>query len=198
MEAQAEVVRAAAALTGELPVPTERCLLRAVREGDVADLQDYLGMPAVTQFLGHPALDLEQTADLLAQWLRDREAVTVVVEQDGHVVGDVRLRLRRRSAMGPASTSGVEAALGYAFHPRVQGQGLAAECVGAVLERAFRVAGVRRITARVFAPAVRSSRLLARLGFIRDGIDRSAVLAPDGSAWWDDELWSLLPGERVR
>ena len=38
VEEQAEVVRAAATLRGELPVSTERCLLREVRESDVADL----------------------------------------------------------------------------------------------------------------------------------------------------------------
>lgn len=198
MEEQAEVARAARALAGEFPVSTERCLLRAAGEDDVADVQDYRRMPAVTQFLGHPPLDAAQTADLLAQWLRDDEAVTVVAEQDGHVIGDVRLRLRRASAMRPARTIEVEAALGYAFHPRVHGQGLATECVGEALEMALRASGVRRVTARVFAPAIRSSQLLARLGFSRDGLDRSAVLAPDGSAWWDDELWSLLPGELVR
>lgn len=144
VEEQAGVVRTAAALTSQLPVSTRRWLLRVVREGDVADLQDYRGMPAVTQFLGHPALDPAQTADLLAQWLHDEEAVTAVVEQDGHVVGDVRLRLRHRSAMRPARTTEVEAALGYAFHPRVHGQGLATECVGAVLDLALRAAGVRR------------------------------------------------------
>lgn len=191
------MVRAAATLRGELPVSTERCLLREVRESDVADLQAYRGMPAVTQFLGHPALGHAQTADLVAQWLRDEGAVSVVVEQDGHVLGDVRLRLRRASAIRPARTTEVEAALGYAFHPRVQGQGLATESVGTVVDQAFRTAGVRRITARVFAPAVRSSRLLARLGFTRDGVDPSAVLAPDGAAWWDDELWSRLAGEGV-
>ena len=53
---------------------------------------------------------------------------------------------------------------------------------------------VRRLTTRVFAPAVASSRLLARLGFTHEGTERAAVLAPDGT-WWDDQWWSLLREE---
>jgi RimJ/RimL family protein N-acetyltransferase len=85
--------------------------------------------------------------------------------------------------------------VGYAFHPDVQGQGLATETVGALVRAGFAQLRLRRITARVFGPARSSSRLLARLGFHLDGVDRVAVLAPDGQAWWDDECWSALPGE---
>lgn len=195
MDGDGDAVRAAGALSDRLPVSTGRCLLRLVRQGDVPAVLDYRRLPEVAQFLGHPPLDLRRAEDLVAGWVRDSTAVTVVAELDGRVVGDVRLRFRRSSAMSPATTEEVDAALGYAFHPQVQGQGLATECAGTVLELVLRPPLVRRVTARVFAPAARSARLLDRLGFSRDGIDRSAVLAPDGAEWWDDELWSLLPGE---
>lgn len=159
---------------------------------DVGAVHDYRSDPEVTRFLGHPPLDPTQTTEVVAGWLADPAAVTVVCELDGQVVGDVRVRLRPSAAMAPATTTSVEAALGYAFHPAVHGQGLATESVRAVLEVALGTGGVRRVTARVFAPASASSRLLARLGFTRDGFDRAAVLAPDGRSWWDDELWSRL------
>jgi RimJ/RimL family protein N-acetyltransferase len=186
------VARAAAELRGALPVGTGRCLLRVVQHEDSADLQGYRGVAEVTQFLGHPPLDTDQVEDLVASWLLDAEAVTAVAEHEGRVVGDVRLRFRRSSALWPAATTQVEAAVGYAFHSAVQGQGLATECVGSMVHLALRYPAVRRVTARVFAPAVRSARLLDRLGFSRDGIDRAAVLSPDGTRWWDDELWSVL------
>ena len=165
-----------------------------MEEEDVWDIRAYRGLPEVAQFLGHPPLGEREARELVADWLQDTSAVTVVVEQAGRVVGDVRLRFRRSSAMAPATTRAVEAAIGYAFHPSVHGQGLATESVQAVLEVAVVAGRARRVTARVFAPATPSSRLLARLGFTADGIDRAAVLAPDGVTWWDDELWSLLPG----
>lgn len=178
-----------------LPMATQRCGLREVRAEDVEDVHAYRGLPEVTRFLGHPPLDLEQVGELLAGWMEDRTAVTVVCEWDGRVVGDVRIRLRPSAALRPATTTQVEGALGYAFHSGVHGHGLATESVGAVLEAVLHHGGVRRVTARVFAPASASSRLLGRLGFTRDGVDRAAVLAPDGRTWWDDELWSRLAGE---
>src|SRR5699024_3028155 len=108
------------------------------------------------------------------------------------VIGDVRIRFRRAAAMAPATTTAGEAANGYAFHPQLQGRGLATESVGAVTDLLLGPVAAHRVPARVFAPATPSARLLARLGFTRDGIDRHAVLAPDGRTWWDDELWSRL------
>lgn len=202
------VFGAAAALRAALPLATDRCTVREVRAEDAGALLAYRSDPEVTRFLGHPPLEMDAMVDLLAQWEEEPGAVSVVAELDGpvggdptargrtsRVVGDVRLRLRSASALAPATTSEVDAVLGYAFHPAVHGQGLATESVRAVLGVVTGASRVRRVTARVFAPATRSARLLARLGFTRDGVDRAAVLAPDGSTWWDDELWSLLPGE---
>ncbi len=71
--------------------------------------------------------------------------------------------------MAPASTGEWEAQLGYALHPREQGKGLATEAVRAVVVLAFGRLRLRRIGARVFAPAVPSSRLLAKLGLRLEG-----------------------------
>nr|WP_281496743.1 GNAT family protein [Ornithinimicrobium sp. F0845] len=177
--------------------------MREVGAGDARALHAYRSDPQVIRFLGHPPLDVDGVGELLTRWRNDPTGVSVVAELHGpesalpgdtttRLVGDVRVRFRTASAMAPATTDAVEAAVGYAFHPEFHGQGLATECVRAVL-RAVLGAGARRVTARVFAPATPSSRLLARLGFSRDGVDRAAVLAPDGAHWWDDELWSLLP-----
>lgn len=184
--------QAVASVRAALPTRTQRCLLREVSSGDVAEVHGYRSDPLVTEFLGHPPLDLAGVRRLVGQWARTAETITVVADANDGVVGDIRLRFRPAAALAPATTSAVEAVLGYAFHPAVHGRGIATECVGSLIEIVRTVAPVRRITARVFAPAVRSSALLARLGFTRDGIDREAVLAPDGSQWWDDELWSLL------
>lgn len=192
-----ETVRGAVgALRAGLPLTTTRCLVREVRVADAAQIHTYRSDPESTRFLGHRPLNVDRVAALVREWAEAPAAVTVVAEVDGRVVGDVRLRLRPASAMAPAATTAVEATLGYVFHPSVRGRGLATECVGAIVDLALGPeTGVRRVSARVFAPAAPSARLLARLGFTRDGIDRQSVLAPDGATWWDDELWSLLPGE---
>lgn len=213
--APSPVLRAAGSLRAALPRSTARCRLREVRDEDAAEVHAYRRLEEVSRYLAHPPLSPDEAVELVAGWVRDPAAVTVVAELDGLVVGDVRLLLRPAAAMPPATTTEVEAWVGYAFHPEAQGRGLARECVAALVDLAMaarserpghepgevgEVSGVaaRRVSARVFAPAVRSSRLLASLGFHLDGVERSAVLDPGGTTWWDDELWSVLPGELLR
>ena len=156
----------------------------------------YRSLPEVTRYLGHPPLDEDGVRQRVVRWLADPAGLSVAVELDGRVIGDVRWWFWQSSAREPAVSEEVDAGLGYALHPGVQGQGLATEAVGGLVQLVLGPGGVRRITARVFAPARPSSALLRRLGFHLDGVDRGAVLSPDGDAWWDDECWSLLRNDR--
>lgn len=193
--AQPDLVAAVRRIREGLPVLTPRCMLRPLTWEDVDPVWSYRRLPEVARFLAHPPLDRAGAAELVDRLLTDPHQVTVVVEVDDRVVGDVRLFLRRSGAKAPAVTEEVEAGIGYAVHPAVQGQGLATEAARAVVDLAFAEGGVRRITSRVFTPAVASSRLLARIGFTHEGTERAAVLADDGTTWWDDEAWSLLREE---
>lgn len=186
-------VRAAMSRIGAaLPLRTDRVLLRPTAADDVAAVHAYRRLPEVSRYLPHEPLDTDGAQALVQRWLDDPAGVSVAIEVDGRVVGDVRLSLRPCSAMTPATTEEVEGWIGYAVHPDHQGRGLATEAVGAVVDLAMTQARVRRLTARVFAGATGSSRLLHRLGFTRDGVERAAVLSPEGDTWWDDESWSLL------
>lgn len=190
-------VRAARArVAGGLPRHTPRLVLRELRPADAGAVHAYRSLPEVTRYLGHPPLDAAAAQELVGRWLADPAGLTVVLQRDGRVVGDVRLSFRAAAAMAPAATEEVDAGLGYALHPAEQGRGLAMEAVGEVVDLVLGTGGVRRVTARVFAPACPSSALLRRLGFHLDGVDRSAVLSPDGRSWWDDECWSLLRDDR--
>lgn len=189
----AQQVRAARArIVDRLPRQTSRALLREVAPDDVEAVHAYRSLPEVTRYLGHPPLALAGARDLVDRWLSDPAGLSVVLERDGEVVGDVRLWLRPSSAMAPATTEEVDAGLGYALHPAHQGHGLASEAVRELVELVLGPGDARRIIARVFAPAQASSALLRRIGFRLDGVDRAAVRSPDDDAWWDDECWSLL------
>lgn len=192
--AQVAPIRADARLTW--PIRTVRAELRPVARADSAAVLRYRRLEPVARHLSHPPLsDLAAAEALVDGWLRDDQRVSAVVLRDGTIVGDVHLGTRSAAALRPATTAEREGWVGYAFHPDAQGEGLATEAVGALVRAGFAQLRLRRVTARVFGPARSSSRLLARLGFQLDGVDRAAVLAPDGHAWWDDECWSALPGE---
>ena len=72
-----------------------------------------------------------------------------------------------------------------------EGKGLAREAVGAVVQAGFERWGLHRIEARVFTGARPSSRLLADLGFTREGVLRQVVWSREGT-WFDDEVWARL------
>ncbi|WP_192498748.1 GNAT family N-acetyltransferase [Ornithinimicrobium pratense] len=192
----APVSAAHARIAGELPRQTSRLVLRELTPADAAAVHAYRSVPEVTRYLGHPPLDPDGARDLVDRWLADPAGLSVALELDGAVVGDVRLWFWPSSVKAPATSEEVDAGLGYALHPGQQGQGLATEAVGEIVQLVLGPGGIRRITTRVFAAATPSSKLLCRLGFHLDGVDRAAVLAPEGEVWWDDECWSLLRSDR--
>lgn len=190
-----------AALRDTLPWTTPRLRLRPLSGADTPAVAAYRSLPQIALHLHHPPLGHDATEALLREWSADPARLTLGIEIDlirspGTLIGDVGLRFRTGSAKAPGISTAVEASLGYALHPDHQGRGLATEAVRACLDRVF-AAGLRRVTADVFAGASGSSALLDRLGFHLDGIDRAAVLAPDGHTWWDDERWSLLAAEHL-
>jgi len=72
-------------------------------------------------------------------------------------------------------------------------QGYASEAAAAALAWAFGPAGYQKVTASVYAANVRSSRLLERLGFVREGLQRRQI-NKDG-IWHDLERWGMLREE---
>lgn len=178
-------------LRAKLPLTSPRTRLRPLAASDAPAFLEYHGRESIYRYLGHGPLDPPGASRLLQEWEADPTRLAIAIEQNASLIGDITLRFRRSSAKAPEQSELVEASLGYALHPDHQGTGLATEAVRAAIGAAFE-AGVRRITADVFADAAGSSALLARIGFQHDGTDRAAVLAPDGQTWWDDERWSLL------
>jgi [ribosomal protein S5]-alanine N-acetyltransferase len=80
----------------------------------------------------------------------------------------------------------------YVFAPH-QGQGLMAEGLSLVLDDAFRRRGLHRLEANVQPGNEASIRLVARLGFRREGF--SPRYLKIGSRWRDHERWAILADE---
>lgn len=174
-----------------LPWSTGRTRLRPLTEDDLDAFLGYRGRPDVSMHLSHSTLDRDAARDLLQRWLADPDRLCIAIEHRGVMIGDITVRVRACFAKAPAQTDAVESGLAYALHPDHQGTGLATEAVGTVVNRLF-AAGLRKMSTEVFHPATASSALLHRLGFRQDGLNRAVVLSPDGTTWWDDQLWSRL------
>lgn len=100
-----------------------------------------------------PHENLEQTREWLdgMMSIRAGEGEDFVVELDGAVIGKAGLYAFPE--------------IGFIFHPRVWGRGLAAEALGAVLDRAFHLHRLDHVEADVDPRNAASLRLLGRLSF---------------------------------
>ncbi len=184
------------------PRPTARLLIRPVREDDVDAVHGYRRRRDVAWWLGGAP---ESREDFASWFLRPgRVSRTLVLEQDGHVIGDLMLRVGDGWAQVDvaAEAVGVEAELGWVLDPAYGGKGLATEAVVALLEVAFAPApaglGLRRVTAGCFAANERSWRLMERVGMRHEqrGV-RDSLHAELG--WLDGLTYALLAEEwRVR
>lgn len=85
------------------------------------------------------------------------------------------------------------AEIGYIMVPGNEGQGIARECVAALITQLFREEGFVRIFGDVDPRNTPSSRLLQNLGFTREAHLRSAMKTHIG--WCDTWLWGLLADE---
>lgn len=192
----------------QLPILTDRLLLRAHLTGDLDDLVLFHGDPLVTRFIPWPTRTREQTAAALALKLTQSVAAAegdwlVLAVEDratGHVIGEVLLKR--------ADDEARVGEVGYAFATAAQGRGLASEAVTAMLALGFGAFGLRSIVAHVATGNIASSRLLERLRFVReDGayLDGSAtevlVLPPRGvdlTSCSFEHMFDTCPIERPR
>ena len=147
----------------DLPLTTDRLLLRAHRPEDLDDLVVFHGDPLVTRYIPWPTRTRDQTREALAGRVGHTTAaapgdwiILAMQERDtGTVVGEV---LVKREEDGRAE-------VGYALRTDRQGRGLASEAVTALLDAVEERFGITDVRAVVVDGNDASVRLLERLGF---------------------------------
>ncbi len=103
--------------------------------------------------------------------------------EDGALLGGASLSQVRRGA-------GASAEIGYWLGQPHAGQGYMTEAVELLLPHAFETLQLRRLEAACLPDNARSKALLARLGFLREGLARSYLCI--NGRWRDHELHALL------
>jgi len=151
-------------------ITTARLVLRPFSWVDADALFDYASNPDYARFQSGPD-DFNRAASdkfLAELMLRERDVRPVwAITVEDHVVGIVTLNFESGHRI---------AVLGYGLHRDLWGQGLAGEAVRAVLDEAFaEYAMLHRVRAQTDLRNVRSSGLLAKLGFTHEGTLRAEV-----------------------
>ncbi len=176
-----------------LEVTRDRLRLRPFEERDLDAMAAYRGDAEVCRYLPFEPQTPDDIRGRIGQLFGrtslkgERAGLILVIERvsDGRVVGDLVL-----FHLDPQAGS---AEIGWVVSPAVAGQGLATEAVRALIDTAFGVYGLRRLTARIDAENARSLALAERVGMRREAHHVE-------NAWfkgrWSDELvYALLSRE---
>ncbi len=162
---------------------TRRLVLRELAPADAAALYAIHGDAEAMRWYGsEPMTAPGQAARLIDTFTAWRIAGTGVrwgIERrfDGALIGTCGLF--RWSRAWRSCTIGYELARG------ARGQGFMREALGAVLEHGFDTMGLNRVEARVHPENDASLRILAALGFAREGYQRQA-------GYWNGEFRDLV------
>jgi len=176
------------------PVRTERLLIRRVRDDDVETTWAYRHLDEVSRWITAAPQDLDSYRQMFTE--EERLAKTLVVEQDGAVVGDLMLAVEDAWAQTEVADQarGVQAELGYVLDPAYAGKGLATEAVVALVDLSFGTLGLRRVVANCFADNEASWRLMERIGMRREAHTVRESLHRSGQ-WLDGLSYALLSEE---
>jgi RimJ/RimL family protein N-acetyltransferase len=176
------------------PVRTSRLTLRPATADDAAATWQFRRLPEVGRWLTQNTGTLSQYR---GQFLDpDSLAKTLVVELEGHVIGDLMLEVQDAWAQTEVAdrARGTQGELGWVLHPDHTGRGYATEAVRALLDIAFNNLELRRVTAACFAANEASWRLMERLGMRRETYNVRDSLHRSGE-WLDGMVYALLADE---
>lgn len=170
-------------------ISSPRLTIRRFKLSDGLDIYEMLSDPEVVAFEPYDILSWEQAEEEAARRSGDHLFYAVCLKDTGKLIGSLYL--------GEEDYNTRE--LGYVFNRRYHGWGYATESVQALLDDAFRLWGVRRITAMSSTENVKSWSLLERLGMRREGLllqniyfkrDRNG-----NPIWFDTYAYAILASE---
>ncbi len=178
------------------PLPTlhtPRLTLRPMTASDTDAVQKMItdSRQEFTRWFGWADSSTRATVSEYAQSAEEAMAIGtawhyVILLWSGRLVGRAGLTL--------IDSVNSSAELGYMLRTDAEGSGVMTEAVHSLLAHAFTQARLHRITAFADCENLKSQRLLARLGFQKEGVVRHMNRHPE-RGWRDHYSYSLLDGE---
>ena len=176
------------------PVRTERLTIRPATPEDTDGLWRVRRIPTVFEWLGHDFSDRDRFAAMMAE--PEGLSSTLVLEQEGRIVGDLYLRVTDAWAQSDVAEGArrTQAEIGWVLDPAYAGRGLATEAAEELLRICFEDLGLRRVRALCFADNEPSWRLMERVGMRREEHGRADSLHRT-RGWLDGFAYALLAEE---
>lgn len=174
----------------DLPISTERLVLRALTLDDIDAYLAMVGNPDVMRYLYEEVMDREAAlADMEKRMGTGRpeegEWRNVAVDLDGEFLGQVGVCLR--------SVVHRQCEVGYAFRAEAQGHGYATEATAVMIDYAFLELNAHRVCGRLDARNEASARVLQRLGMRFEGHLRENEFVK--GEWTDEAIYAITEDE---
>lgn len=169
----------------DLPITTERLVLRPFRREDCEALARYYTLPDVQRYLDIKARSADDAVGALAVlreqvgWQRPGDLLMLAMERrvDGEVIGHACLRWSDATAR--------QGEVRCVLNPAHRSQGFATEALRAMIDTAFEKLELHRIFARCDGREAAPARLLQGLGLRLEAHYREHALY---QGEWDEEL----------
>jgi len=144
---------------------TERLILRAFAESDLADLYAYASVPGVGEMAGWPHHEsIGASERILRSFIEEKEVFALYHKADRRVIGS--LGLHKSWANEDDAYKGLKVKeIGYVLAKSYWGQGLIPEAVSAVIKYGFNTLGLEAFTCGHFSENSQSRRVIEKTGF---------------------------------
>jgi ribosomal-protein-alanine N-acetyltransferase len=170
----------------QLPLETERLLIRRFTLTDTTALLSYASDPAVMTWIPAGPMTLGEIDDYATINTSDDATDLMVVHRQavriiGHIVFHPWFAVNTWE-------------IGWVFHPAYHGQGYATEAARAVADHAFHVMKIHRLIATCQPQNPASWRVMEKLGMRREGHFLRCIHR-GGDVWWDEYFYAALAEE---
>ena len=168
---------------------TERLVMRCFDTNDAVDVYAFGHSETVGRMAGFtPHKTLEDSRRMVQDFISSGEVWAIVEKRTGHVIGFVSLHKDNSRYTANARK------LGYTLAEEFWGQGYATETCRELIRYAFEQLNCQVLSVTHFPFNQKSKRVIRKLGFSYEGIQRHAHDLPDGSVS-DLVCYSLLRSE---
>lgn len=151
--------------TSKIQLETERLLLRAFYEDDLADFYEYARVPGVGEMAGWPHHEsIESSKKILQSFMTENEVLALVLKENNKVIGSLGLH-HSWASDDPKYADMHSKEIGYVLSRDYWGQGLVPEAVNAVISMCFHEYGCEMLTCGHFTTNNQSRRVIEKSGF---------------------------------
>ncbi|MCH7321458.1 GNAT family N-acetyltransferase [Solibacillus sp. MA9] len=173
-----------------MELSNERLVLREIIESDWIDVHKYASQEIVCQYQPWGPNTEQESIDFVNQVIRDsrqvpRKRFVFAIIYDGNMIGAGEFNIR--------NVTNKAGEIAYIVNPIYWGKGIATEVATLLIDFGFDILNLHRIYATCDPRNIGSSKVLEKVGMIKEGKIREDLLIKNG--WRDSLLYSVLEYE---